>query len=68
MLESPTANVTKVNLLLLTLLIVNTANVTNNHLMLTLLIVNLFQPLVAGNEKCSGKYRFLKFKYSQIIT
>ena len=37
-------------------------------LILALLIVNLFQPLVTGNENCSGKYRFLKFKYSQMIT
>ena len=38
------------------------------YLMLALLIVNLFQPLVAGNRNCPGKYRFLKFKYSQMIT
>ena len=33
--------------------------------MLALLIVNLFQPLVAGNVNGSGKHRFLKFKHSQ---
>ena len=38
------------------------------YVMLALLIVNLSQPLVAGNESCSGKSRFLKCKYSQMIT
>ena len=32
------------------------------------LIVKLFQPLLADNENCFGKYSFLKFKYSQMIT
>ena len=38
------------------------------YLVLALLMVNLFQPLVAGNVNCSGKYRFLDFKYLQMIT
>ena len=37
-------------------------------LILASLIENLFQPLVAGNENCAGKYRFLKFNYPQMIT
>ena len=39
-----------------------------NSLLLALLIVNFFEPLVAGNVNCSGKYRFLEFKYLQMIT
>ena len=30
--------------------------------------MNLVQSLVAGNANCAGKYRFLKFRYSQMIT
>ena len=39
-----------------------------SSLLLALLIVNLFQPLVAGSVDCSGKDRFLEFKYLQMIT
>ena len=41
-----------------------------NRLFLDASVTNreIFQSFVAGNENCSGKYRLLKFKYSQMIT